>query len=241
MKKLIIITIAAFLFLTDSSYSQVQSISFYSDYSTALSKRLSVNKASSVGGGLTLRFDVSGLFVISLTGGYSLYSVSQDSALQKWNWDFWEIRYRNRVAADLAENPGSKASIVPVQKMDLMPVLLGFGKEFSISESFSVYPEIGAGIYFYTRRMYLAEEWQRRFDSYGITYEYSYRNFASDKFGNPAVIFGNLSARYTLSEGFALEGKIKYAQVMNLNDKMGYNAFVFENDFGFGVSVVFNY
>lgn len=241
MNKKLFFPAVVLLFLSQSIYGQVQSISFYTDYSTALSKRLSVNKADGVGGGLTLRFKVADMFVVSLTGGYTLYSVSQDSALQKWNWDFWEIRYKNRVAADLAENPGSKASLVPVQKMDLLPVLIGIGKEFNLSESFAVYAEAGGGLYFYTRRMYLAEEWQRRFDSYGLTYEYAYRNFATDKYGNPAVVFGNVTGRYTLSEGFALEAKVKYSHILNINDKMGYNAFIFENDFGFAVSAVFNY
>ncbi|MCK6613509.1 MAG: hypothetical protein L6Q47_04680 [Ignavibacteriaceae bacterium] len=240
MKKTLLLAIVCFM-LADTVHAQVTSISFYSDYSAGLSKRIKVTEADAVGGGLILKYNVMDWFSLNLTAGYTLYSVSQDSALQKWNWDFWEIRYRNRVAADLAENPGSAASLVPVQKMDILPVLLSFSREFELTDNLKISPEIGGGVYFYTRRMYLAESWQRRFDSYGLTYEYSYRNFATNKYGNPAVIFAGAGVRYIFTEGFSLEGSVKYQQILKTEGSMGYNEFIFENALSTGLALVFSY
>lgn len=240
MKKLVLLAVLSFI-LTGALQAQVKSISFFSDYSASLSKRISVSEADAVGGGLTLKYNVSDWFSFNLTAGYTLYSISQDSALQKWNWDFWEIRYRNRVAADLAENPGSAASIVPVQKMDILPVLISFSREFELMEGLKISPEVGGGVYFYTRRMYLAESWQRKFDSYGLTYEYSYRNFATNKYGNPIVLFAGAGLRYIITEGFSLEGSVKYHQVMKTEGSMGYNEFIFENALSTGLALVFSY
>lgn len=240
MKKLMILAIVSML-MAGAAQAQVTSISFFSDYSSGLSKRIKVTEADAVGGGLILKYNVMDWFTLNLTAGYTLYSVSQDSALQKWNWDFWEIRYKNRVAADLNENPGSAASIVPVQKMDILPVLISFSKEFELTEDLKISPEIGGGVYFYTRRMYLAESWQRKFDSYGLTYEYSYRNFATNKYGNPVVIFAGTGLRYVISEGFSLEGSVKYHQVLKTEGSMGYNEFIFENALSTGLALVFSY
>lgn len=240
MKKTFLLAFVSFLF-TGALHAQVTSISFFSDYSAGLSKRIRVTEADAVGGGIIVKYNVMDWFSLNLTAGYTLYSISQDSALQKWNWDFWEIRYKNRVAADLNENPGSAASIVPVQKMDILPVLLSLSREFELTERLKISPEVGGGVYFYTRRMYLAESWQRKFDSYGLTYEYSYRNFATNKNGNPVVLFAGAGLRYVISEGFSLEGSVKYHQVLKTEGAMGYNEFIFENALSTGLALVFSY
>jgi len=230
-----------FLLLISTGYAQVKSISFFADYSLPLSKRLAVTKIDAVGGGVELRFKVYENYSIGFNGGYNLYSIQQDSALKQWNWEFWEIRYRGIVNDALSKNPNLSATLSPIQKMDLYPFYLTINGEFELFGNLSIKPHAGAGVLFYTRRMYLLEEWQKKFDQYNYEFSYSYRNYAEDKSGNPFSFMGGIDLGYEFTEGFILDTAVKYFYILETEGKYGYHHFPMKDVFNIKLGLTFLY
>jgi len=221
--------------------AQIQSISFYSNYAVALGKRLAVTNATAVGGGVELRIGVLDNYSVSIVGGYDLFSLQQDSALAQWNWRFWTERYQGIVRDNLASDSSLSATLNRVQKMDLLPLLLTVNAEFTPSKDFTLRPFVGGGFLFYTRRMYLVEDWQKRFSAIGYTFEYSYRNFAQNKVGNPAVLIGGVTAGYQVNDFITLDVAARYLTVLPTTGKLGFDEFPFTSalDFKVGVSLLY--
>jgi hypothetical protein len=225
-----IITIILFLIIGLSETSaQIESAKFYGGYSSPLSTRLSVNRIDAVGGGIEIRFKIYDLLSLSISGGYDLYSLQQDNALSQWNWRFWDQRYRGIVRADTAADPNLSAILEPVQKMDILPLTLSFNSTFEIFENLFAGPSIGAGVIFYTRRMYLHEYWEKRFSGADYTFEYNYRNFAQDKTGNPFFLSGGLNIDYKVTEYLSLNTGFSYIKMISTPGKYGYDEFPFED------------
>ena len=230
-----------FIFPTEV-YSQLQSINLFSDYSVGGTKRLAVTKANAVGGGVGVYFKLSDYLTIGVVGGYQMFSINQDSALTQWNWNFWNVRYRGSVQADLADSALKlSATFNPIQKMDFIPVMLTVKSNFNIFDNFSAAPVIGGGIIFYTRRLYLEEDWQRRFDQIDYTFSYRYRNFTDDKTGNPFFIMGGLNLTYQLSEIVSISTDFNYNYIIKTEGKYGYDQLPFSNSYGIKLGLNFLY
>lgn len=210
------------LLAASSAGAQIHSVQFFGNYSAALGKRIYVTKATSFGGGAEIRFQVGAVF-LNLSGGYERYTLEQDSALARWNWRFWNERYSGIVRENLTTNPSLSATLTPVQFMEVIPLMLTVGTELSLSESFVLRPAIGGGAFFFSRSLYLDEQWQKRFDSQNHTFEYRYQNFASDKKGNPLIVAGQVEAAYMFADGFSLDGSVRYVHVLSTPGKFGYN------------------
>lgn len=206
-----------------SAVAQIHSVQFFGTYSTALGKRIFVTKATSFGGGAEVRFHVGGGLFINLRGGYERYGIEQDSALARWNWRFWTERYAGIVRENLTTNPSLSATLTPVQYMEAIPLMLAVGMEFLMSETLILRTAVGGGAFFFTRSLYLDEQWQKRFDAQNHTFEYRYRNFASDKKGNPLVVGGHAEMAYLFAEGFSLDVSLRYLHVLSTPGKFGYN------------------
>ncbi len=239
MKLKIHFLIISIVFISSAVFPQIHSVKLFSDYSKPLSKRLAVNKIDAVGGGAEIHFKISESINAGLIIGYQLYSLQQDSALAQWNWKFWNTRYRDRVKADLQADPTLSASINPVQKMDVIPLMLNLSFDISMNEKFLITPSIGGGVLFYTRRLYLIEDWQKRFNNY--TFEYSYRNFAQDKSGNPATVIGGVEVSYNFTKFFLLAGSVNYMQVIKTKGSLGYEEFPFNNTINAKIGLTFLY
>lgn len=238
MKKYVLVLV---IFLTSSLLSQeLRSVQFFSDYSMPNVKRLQVNKIDAVGGGIKISFKLDEDSDLDFNFGYQLYSIQQDSALARWNWDFWEIRYKNRIAADLIERPGLAVSLNPIQKMDLYPVYLTLTHNVRLFEGFKVTPKLGGGVMFYTRRMYLVEDWQRRFDS-TFTFEYSYRNFATNKIGNPFFVTFGLALDYRAGDYIELSAGSEFRHIFRTPNKFGFDQFVFNDALSVKLGITFLY
>ncbi|MCX8056325.1 MAG: hypothetical protein N3F03_01790 [Ignavibacteria bacterium] len=231
------------LFISNLVFAQfkLSSIAFYTDYSYPLKKRLLVTKIDAVGGGAEISFSIFQNVQLSLTGGYSLFSLQQDSAIKLWNWRFYTERYAGIIRDNLRSDSTLAAYLNPIQKMDLTPLQLSIKGVFNPIKSFYIKPQVGAGIYFYTRRLYLEETWRKRFDEASYTFEYSYRNFATNKYGNPIGVFGLIELDYQPSEIFTIGTALGYNYFVKTPGKFGFDQFPINDYINFKIFLTFLY
>lgn len=236
-----ILLILIILFSADS-YSQLHSINLFTDYSVGVTKRLSVTEADALGGGVGVYFKVFDYLTVGVVGSFKMFSINQDSALTQWDWYFWDVRYRGSVQADLADSAlALSATFNPIQKMDFLPIMLTFKSSFNLFENFSASPVIGGGIVFYTRRLYLEEDWTRKFDAIDYTFSYKYRNFADDKTGNPFFIMGGLNITYRLGEVVSISTDFNYNHIIKTEGKFGYDQLPFSDSYSIKLGLNFLY
>ncbi len=224
-------------------FSQIRlhSIAFYTDYSYPTKKRLQVTKIDAVGGGVDVSFQLFRNFLITFTGGYSLFSLQQEKAIEQWNWRFYWERYRGIIQDNLRADSTLAAYLNPVQKMDLMPLTISFKVDISPLPNFYIRPQIGAGIFFYTRRLYLEEVWRKKFQELDYTFEYSYRNFAQDKYGNPFSAFTSFELAYQPSDIFAVGSSLGYFYFFKTPRKFGFDQFPILDYFNIKICLTFLY
>ncbi|MBI9071052.1 MAG: hypothetical protein JEY94_05615 [Melioribacteraceae bacterium] len=227
-----------FLICVTETFGQLQSIEPYMSYSTVMSKRLDLKDAAAVGGGVKLKFNLYNNLSIGVNAGYSLYTIHQNDAIDKWGWFFWDARYKNTIQSNLNAFPELSAKIGNIQKMDLIPVLIDLNYNIDISDKFTVAPVIGGGIYFYTRRFYITESWTKSFEEIDYQFSYNYRNIAPVKKGNPLVFFGGLLINYKIFENFHLKTEINYVYIAETNG-LGYNNFPYSDELTvkFGINI----
>jgi len=240
IKNKIIIQLILILLASVSINAQIKYVNVFADYSQPMDKRLSVNKISGMGGGAEINFNIYSGISISFTAGYRLYSLQQDSAIAKWNWKFWLTRYKNIVATDLNADPTLKATLDPVQKMDVIPAMLSVKYSRAIISKFTAQIGLSAGVFFYTRRLYLNEHWSKRFSSIDYTFDYAYRNFADNKYGNPFFYNGSLDLGYEFTDNICLNFGASYLQVVE-KEHTGYESFPFKNSFDIKLGLTFLY
>jgi len=243
MRNKILITTLLSIFLHLNLFSQLKlsSISFYTDYSYPVKKRLLVNKIDGVGGGISISFSAFEFLELSFTGGYTLFSLQQENAIQQWNWRFYTERYAAIIRDNLRADSSLAAYLNPIQKMDLMPIQFSISSNFKLLKYFSLKPQIGAGIYFYTRRLYLEEIWRKKFDDLNYTFEYSYRNFASNKYGNPLGVFSLIEFNYQPSEIITIGTAFGYNYFFRTPGKFGYDQFPVNDYLNFKIYLTFLY
>lgn len=229
-----------FILFAVNLYPQIKYVTFFSDYSAPIDKRLAVNKISAVGGGAEISFNIYRGISASFTAGYRLYSLQQDSAIAQWNWKFWTTRYKGIVQSDLLANPNLKATLDPIQKMDVIPVSISLKYSRTLLKSFDVEAGLSTGVFFYTRRLYLNEHWTKQFNSIDYQFDYTFRNFADNKYGNPFFYSAEIKAGYVITEICRLDAGVSYLQVINKSHS-GYEYFPFKNSFDIKLGLTFLY
>lgn len=216
----------------------VKSVEAFSNYSTALSRSANggsfiapdilVKDANGLGGGVKLNINVWHNYYVGLSFGYELYSVHQDSAIVRWNWLFWDTRYKGFIQDALNSNPNLSGLISPIQKLEIMPVFVTFNAEYNPLNHFFVNPSVGFGVVPYTRKLYLEETWQKKFTDLNYTFGYSFRNFAPNKTGNPFALTAGLNLAYELSDEFRIHTEADYVQFIKTPGKAGSDDFPIE-------------
>ena len=240
MKKILLL-LTGITLSSGFSFAQLKSVTAFTDYSYAPTTRLEITNADAVGGGVKVKFAVWDNFNLGIIGGYKLYSVNEPDVLNTWGWQFWTDRYYNKIVSDLAADPNLSVEIGAVQKMDLIPLVIFAEYDLEITDRFFVTPSIGSGIYFYTRRMYATENWRKYFPGADYTFDYSFRNFAPAKKGNPAFINSGLDLEYRLFEIMSIYSSINYNYIIQTEGSMGYDAFPFENEISLKLGIVIKY
>lgn len=233
--------VSLFIFYQANGQTKLNSISFYVDYSYPMNKRLLVHKIDAVGGGAILTFNIYKYLHLNLTAGYSLFSLQQEKALEQWNWRFYSERYSAIVKDNLRADSSLAATLNPIQKMELNIFTLSFTYQYSLTKNIFIKPEFGAGIFFFTRRLYLEETWRKKFESIDYTFEYSYRNFASNKYGNPFAVFGGISITFQPSEIFSIGTSLNYYDFFRSIGKFGYDQFPINDYLNFKIILSFLY
>jgi hypothetical protein len=233
--------VVLFCLISSTSYAQLEQIKVFTDYSFAGSKNLATYKADALGGSIATNFHIYENLFINIQLGYALYSIGQDSALTQWKWDFWEQRYKGNVRADTASDKNLTARIDVIQKMDVIPFVITFNYKFSFSEDFDIRPSVGGGFMYYSRRLFLEEHWKKVYTSYNYTYEYSYRNFAPNKTGNPLLFTAGLNMNYKIAEILALSGDFYYTHFLKTIGKFGFDDLPFNDSFTIKLGLTFLY
>ena len=203
--------------LADSARAQFRSAAIFGQYSEPVTKRLGVTDAHAWGGGVELRYDITESIGINLTGVYEYWWIEQPDALDQWNWDFWIQRYEGIVEANLASDPNLSATLTPEVVMEAIPVTLSASFEFEPLEDLRIRPYAGGGIYFYTKKMYLHEEWGKYFPDADYTLTYNYLNFAPPKEGKPFLGLAGVEASYRLTSMIEVAGAVHYMQILGKN------------------------
>ncbi|MFH0736641.1 MAG: hypothetical protein V1773_00830 [bacterium] len=225
MKKLFYFFCLTFV-ISSSVYSQIHSVDVYGEYSSPLTKRINVTDIDGVGAGAKIRIKIYDNVSLNVYGGYTLYSLSQENGLATWNWQFWG-RYNDFIQQTLSDE-AYKSFLSPVQKMDLLQLSFTFDYDFTVIEKLHVKPALGAGVYFYTRRLYIDETWSKYFSAIDYTFEYSFRNIAPEKFGNPLFYTAGIDLNYELMENFWINGSAKYVNVFDSDYSYGFDLFPFK-------------
>lgn len=232
-------------------FAQVKSVSFYTKYGVALNsyfnpsqfvnREKDVETADAAGGGIELNYDAGQNIYIGLQAGFELYNVHQDSALERWNWQFWETRYKGNVRDAVNSDSTLKATIIPIQKIDVYPVLLNVAYNYSPVPELSIQPSLGAGVLFYTRRLLLEETWEKKFTQVNYLFGYSFQNFAPPKRGNPLVWTIGINLSYSFSELLGASFSTNYLNVINTGDSFGYKNFPFHRVFSAKLGLLIYY
>jgi hypothetical protein len=228
MKKFILFVFILFALLLNNMFAQiVKSVDVFAEYSMPGKKLSSITKIDGVGAGIKLQFPLYQEFSLYLNGGYTLYSLNEENALAGWQWEFW-TRYNDFVRQTLSD-AAYKNFMNPVQKMDLINLYLSVDYDFIPFEKFHVKPVLGGGIFFYNRRLYIDETWQKYFSNLNYTFEYEFRNIAPEKSGNTLFYTGGIDLNYEILQGFWLFGSVKYVNVFDSKLSYGFDKMPFKN------------
>lgn len=239
MKKIFLLSL--FISFSFISFAQLQSISLFSDYSFAGKKNLEITRADAVGALVQLKFNVYENFGFSIISGYKLYSLNEPDVLRTWDWDFWTNRYYPKIVSDLRADPNLSVEIGAIQKMDLIPLILFLNYDFILFDDLKITPSAGAGVNFYTRRMFATETWTKKFPQANYSFTYSYRNFAPDKKGNPVFAKFGLSFSYNLLSYLDITASSSYSKIFETKKSMGYDTFPFDSEFSINLGISFKY
>lgn len=237
--KFVFLSCIILILFSSLNYAQIHSVNVFGDYSTAFSKRLEVSKGAGFGGGIIVRYDVADFLFLNISGGYSTFNVEQNNAIGQWNWRFWEERYKGNVDLYLQDSIYN-AFINPVQTIDIYSIFLSLGTELNPLEKFTVKITAGGGILFYARKLHLEETWQKFYNDIDYTFEYSYRNFAPYKYGNPISVQGGLELGYEIYNGIKLFTSTNYLYVLK-TDNMGYDTFPLNDILNIKFGITFLY
>jgi len=213
----------------ESAHGQFRSATIFTSYSAALTTRPGVTEAKGWGGGLELQFDVTPQIGVSLSGFYEYLSVEQPNALEEWNWDFWIQRYRGIVQANLASDPNLSATLVPDVVTEGIPVYLSASFALEPLPAVRLRPYAGAGVYFYTKKMYLLEQWSKYFPDVDYTLTYDYRNFAPPKRGNPFLGVAGFDLSVRIVEMLELGAGVRYMHILSSAGSRGSDELPMEN------------
>lgn len=234
--------------------AQVQSVTFTGLGAASLLQKdvVKVSAVAGIGGMVTVNAALHGGFSLLVSAGYQDLLVTQDefAMFAEWNWRSWkryfgDITDRNFANATqwvqtVLKDSNYSAAFTPTQRMDVMPILLEAAYTAEVSR-ITLQARAGAGVLFYARRLYVTEAWSKKFRSVGYTYEYSYRNMAEPRYGNPLAVSAGLNSAWQLSEYFSITGEIRWLYILNTGQRFNYYSFPARGLLNVGFGAAFLY
>jgi len=221
--------------------AQIQSVEMYGSGIQSVGKRFQVTEAAAFGGGVKLHIVVMPNVVLTINGGFSQYSIEQTDEVKQWGWTIWERRYRNWVSIYSSDTANFSSRVVSVQSMESLPISVSLGYQFEVTPDLVVRPSVGAGIEFYTRKLYHEETWTRKFPADEYQFTYTYHNFAPYKYGNPLFMTAAVAARYSVTRLLALHADVSYAATMETKGQFGYDNYPLSGIALVSIGIGFNY
>jgi hypothetical protein len=201
--------------VTFALQGQIQSISTLASYGLGLSKRLNVESASAMGGGIEVTLKLSGSYTLGLQAGYASYSINQTDQLNQWNWNFWNDRYYPKIQADMRADANLTAQIGSVQTMDEIPVMVAVHYHAPAGERLEIVPGIGAGLSLFTRKLFADETWTKQFPQAQYSLTYNLRNFAPPKKGNALILALGCDATYRIGRDVNIIAGAQYRSYLS--------------------------
>lgn len=253
--KIFIIFLTVFTLQTFSQVN-VKSVSVFGDYSFAPTKKefLKIDKVYGYGGGAKIDVALNSFLSIQLTGGYNEFVVEQEehALFLEWNWRSWKRYYGDindsnfsratQWVQSILKDSNYKATFEPVQRMDYFPVIFSLAFNVKPDKNFEISQSIGFGMVFYSRRLYVNENWSKKFATLNnYIYSYSYRNNAETITGNPLVLTAGMDLNYSISELISVFGSINYVHILETPNKYGYDDFPSKNLLNVKLGISFLY
>lgn len=192
------------------SQMKLESISLISEASYGFKNTNYVTKTVGFGfvGKLKFKLSEGSSFKVKFVSGYADYKAepSDSMTIERWNWDYWKIWYRNHVRSLIVDS-NYAVDLNPEQRLYTLPFKVYLGNDFSFGKiNFSV--ALGVGLVFYERAFWLNETWWKRFPNAlgGETYvfQYSFKNNAPSKKGT------------VLSFGLEVEGSYRITKISSV-------------------------
>lgn len=255
--KYIIVFIFFLSFLPlDFLFPQVNSVTFSGAFTGTFrekSERWKIKSVSGFGGDIDIKFDLYKNIKVTLSGGYHGLSIDQDNfaLFAQYNWKYWK-RYFGDIndtafyrstqwVQTILKDSNYSGSFNPVQKMDVFPVTLTFSYEMNLFPDFTLRPSLGGGIIFYQKRLYVEENWRKKFpDLDNYVYDYSFRNMTDNVNGYPLAIVAGLEADYKLGDIIQLTGGFKYCGILYAENSSNDN-FPMKDMFSIKLGISFMY
>jgi len=154
--------------------------------------------ARGIGGGVHVRFEITPLLSLGLSGGYADLKIDQDRAVDRWNWGFWERFYRNYVQDLQQRDPNYVATFTPNQRLQLLPALMWAEVDLPLRMAVRPRVSLGVSLYRYRRTLTLHERWEKRFPELNYSYVYEFDNHADNRSGTLFGLVGGAGVRRPL-------------------------------------------
>jgi hypothetical protein len=140
--------------------------------------------------------------------GLDRLDIAQDDVIPRWDWAYWE-RYYQRESSDLLDLPTYEAQQIPVQEALMVgaAVMPALNLERG---ALTVQLAGGPSITYYSRRLYLDEEWTRHYPEIDFSFGMHFRNYAEDKTGYEFGADARFGAGYRVSRIVTLMAGLNY-------------------------------
>ena len=219
----------------------IQRIGFMGLYTGGLDLNTPVTGLSGMGAMLETRFRLYDRLTFSFYAGYSYLHVNQPDPIEWWEWDYWEIYYRNYLSVWTGEGIYTY-EIDPQQRVELYPVLLTLNYEFpELLRRLSGSVSIGGGYFVFENRLFTNERWWKEFPNIDYVYEYSFSNHAPSKNGSLFGFVAGMNLTYRVSNILGINLSTNYNHIISSIRKDDFQIFPYTSSVNFVTGIVLFY
>ena len=207
--------------------------------SKAIVPNSSITNISGVGFEVYAEGKIGGGFYLNLRSSHLYLNIDQNNTLEHWNWEYWDQIYGNTIAS-VRQQERYECEIEPAQKLFLKPYTLEIGYSLDVGNKFNISTNLGFGIAWYKRQLWLNEHWDKYFETLDYTYEYNFRNIARPK-RDGFVYVGNvkIGASYNLSKFLAVYTEVGGYYFPKIRDDSQYLPLDNSVDVSVGIGILY--